>query len=220
MRTMAETVKERLDALRMNTFEAERRAGLKKGFVNDLLIGRKETIRRNSLEKLARALECDPEFLTGHQITPKLSSDQRARGGEILSSVRFGGVVEAGTWREIALISTDHEDVPTSPDQRFPADAQTAYLVRGSSAARLGINDGSVVIGCDTAAFEENYRRVRDGDAVVVRRWRQNRTEVELSIRIISGSALVSAADGTAHAERNDPDTDVLAVVVRAIRIF
>ncbi|WP_199499924.1 S24 family peptidase [Methylovirgula sp. 4M-Z18] len=49
----------RLRALDTNVFEAERRGGLKKGFLNDILIDRKESFGAKYYGKVATALESD-----------------------------------------------------------------------------------------------------------------------------------------------------------------
>lgn len=219
MRSMAEIVQERLDVLGINPFEAARRAKLEKGFVNDLLIGRKQAIRKSGLAKLAVALECDVKYITGHQKTPRkidggTSSEDEAVG------VLFGGVIENGTWRESQARVKAGEVAPTDPDRRFPSEAQTAFLVRGDDADAIGIHDGMIVIGCTPSAFEEAERRIKDGDAVVVRRWRQGRSENETSIRKISGGMFVSPSDGGSPISRDDRSAEMLAVVVRTVRIF
>ena len=48
-------VQTRLAALGINPFEADRRAGLARGYVNDLLIGKKASMRPAALGKLAEA---------------------------------------------------------------------------------------------------------------------------------------------------------------------
>jgi hypothetical protein len=219
MRDMSEIVQERLDVLGINPFEAARRAGLEKGFVNDLLIGRKQTIRRASLAKLAVALECDAEYLTGHQKTPNKVDDGVSGEHEIIG-VKFGGVVENGTWRESPARMKAGEVAPTDPDRRFPLGAQTAFLIRGDAADTIGIHDGMIVIGCAPSVFEETARRMKDGDAVVVRRWRHSRSESEVSIRKISGHTFLSPDESGAPISRDDKTTELLAVVVRTIRIF
>lgn len=219
-RSMADLVKSRLDALGLNPFEAARRAGLEKGFVNDLLIGRKMSVRGKGLYALAGALECDPEYLTGHQQTPRATVGEAKYAMMQPETIPFGGIIEAGTWREVSTISPAREAMPASPDPRFRSDAQAGFLVRGHGASKLGVDDGMIVIGCAVDAFEEASRRVRDGDAVIVQRWRNDRTEMERSIRIISGQVLAPAGDGQTTIPRVSPDADVVAVVVRTIRVF
>jgi len=54
---------ERLKALNRNPFEAARLGGLDRSFVNDILIGRKPSVRGDNLERLARALDWDSGLL-------------------------------------------------------------------------------------------------------------------------------------------------------------
>jgi hypothetical protein len=57
------TVMERLKELDRNPFEAARLGGLDRSFVNDILIGRKRSVRGENLERLARALDWDSRIL-------------------------------------------------------------------------------------------------------------------------------------------------------------
>jgi phage repressor protein C with HTH and peptisase S24 domain len=50
-------VEKRLKVLNRNPFEAARIGGLERSFVNDILIGKKESVRERSLQKLATALD-------------------------------------------------------------------------------------------------------------------------------------------------------------------
>lgn len=219
MRKLTEVIQERLDTLGINPFEAARRAGLEKGFVNDLLIGKKNGIRQAGLEKLAAALECDPEYLTGHIPTPRRSSEWRSSTSDG-GSVPFGGIVENGTWREASARRRSAVSVPTAPDPRFPASAQTAFIIRGDAADGVGIRDGAVVIGCALATFESVEHRLRDGDIVIVRRWRSDRSEQELSIRRVSGGQFAPVAGGGQTVSREEDGLEIQAVVVQAIQIF
>jgi hypothetical protein len=56
-------VMERLKELNRNPFEAARLGGLDRSFVNDILIGRKRSVRGDNLERLARALDWDSAVL-------------------------------------------------------------------------------------------------------------------------------------------------------------
>ena len=53
----------RLRELDRNPFEAARLGGLERSFVNDILIGRKRTVRGKNLDRLARALDWDSRLL-------------------------------------------------------------------------------------------------------------------------------------------------------------
>jgi hypothetical protein len=56
-------VSRRLAELGINPFEAARRGGLERSFVNDILIGKKRSVRGDNIGKLAVALETDPVSL-------------------------------------------------------------------------------------------------------------------------------------------------------------
>lgn len=60
-------IRARLEALGISSYEAARRADLNRYAVYDLLIEKKETMRPKALIALAKALECDPEYLNGTQ---------------------------------------------------------------------------------------------------------------------------------------------------------
>lgn len=67
-------VERRLQELGLNPFEAARRGGLERNFVNDILNGKKLSVRGDNLAKLAVGLECEPADL--------LATGQRRRTGE------------------------------------------------------------------------------------------------------------------------------------------
>jgi hypothetical protein len=56
-------VMERWKELDRNPFEAARLGGLDRSFVNDIVIGRKRSVRGENLEHLARALDWDSRLL-------------------------------------------------------------------------------------------------------------------------------------------------------------
>lgn len=144
-------VQARLDALGLNPFEAARRAGGERTFLNDILIGKKDTIRRAAIPRVADALDCDPEYLLGAQDVPRRApSPSPGNPGnkpeKAPQGIRLVGIAEAGTWR-LAGRSGASPALPIAPDPRHPAEVQVAYLVRGDHAAGLGATDGAVVVG-------------------------------------------------------------------------
>lgn len=56
-------VAERIAALKTNAFEAARAGELERNFVNDILNGKKDSVRGPNLLKLARALACSADYL-------------------------------------------------------------------------------------------------------------------------------------------------------------
>jgi hypothetical protein len=75
-------VMDRLRELNRNPFEAARVGGLERSFVNDILIGRKRTVRGKNLDRLARALDWDARVL--------VESTRRGRPSEGLSLAGLG----------------------------------------------------------------------------------------------------------------------------------
>jgi hypothetical protein len=57
MLNLRERVQARLEELERNPFDAARKGGLNKHFIDDLLIGKKDTVKQTSLPKLAKALD-------------------------------------------------------------------------------------------------------------------------------------------------------------------
>lgn len=60
---LGEIVRARLSELNRNPTEADEKGGLKQGFVNDLLIGRKSGVHVDNLAKLAKALDWSEDDL-------------------------------------------------------------------------------------------------------------------------------------------------------------
>lgn len=66
MSSLKEIVKRRLEETGQNPFEAARRGNLERVFVSDIITGKKQSVRGANLEKLAKALLCDPaDLVTG-----------------------------------------------------------------------------------------------------------------------------------------------------------
>lgn len=66
MAPLKTVVQRRLDQIGKNAFEAARDAGLGRDFVNDILNGKKSSVRGDNLEKLARGLDATPsEVMSG-----------------------------------------------------------------------------------------------------------------------------------------------------------
>lgn len=63
-------VEDRIRTLRTNAFEVARKAELERNFVNDILIGKKQSVRGPNLLKLARALSCSAAWLIDEHAAP------------------------------------------------------------------------------------------------------------------------------------------------------
>jgi len=164
--SLKDIVTARLADLRRNPFEAARIAGLERGFINDILAGKKRSVRGENLEKLAIGLDCDPDYLLGRQNTAKLSFSKHTPG-----VVYIRGEVAAGMWLDAGLDGWDtceYEPSPFPPDGRFPTDAQFDLIVRGTSINRFA-KDGQRLrcVSADTFPYQ-----IQDNDIVIVERYR------------------------------------------------
>ncbi|MDR1827979.1 MAG: hypothetical protein LBR29_06585 [Methylobacteriaceae bacterium] len=163
--TLRDLVEQRLRELRRNPFQAARIAGLERGFVNDILIGRKRSVRGSNLSKLAIGLDCDPNYLIGRQDSAKL---EYVEGPGI---VRVIGEAAAGIWVDSGLEGVDEVEFspsPFPPDSRFPVEAQFDMVVHGTSLNRFA-RDGQR-LRC--AFFEQYPFALEDNDIVIVERYR------------------------------------------------
>lgn len=166
MSDLRERVQERLNVLGINPFEAARRANLERGYVNDILQGKKKTVRGPYLVALAEVLACDIEYLLGARDTPRPFRvvDRRSPG-----YLKVAGTVEAGVYRDAAAaIAEERVGLPADPE--FPQDAQLAYRVAGDSMNLRGVEPGMILACVKTEAWTSIKGRLRDGLLVIVRR--------------------------------------------------
>lgn len=197
-------IQERLDTLRINPFEAARRIPAERAFINDLLIGKKTTIRANAIPRVAAALDCDPGYLMGTQDTPRKSAAPRQ--STAAESMALAGIIEAGAWRSAARPGAAHV-LPVAPDPRFPASSQAAFIIRGDHAEWLGAEDGSVIVGVIGDGC-------RDGDVVVIRRTRMadDGQEEEITLRRVDAGKLLLGAE-----DPSPLSTDAAEILARAV---
>jgi hypothetical protein len=140
-------VMERLKELDRNPFEAARLGGLDRSFVNDVLTGRKRSVRGENLERLARALDWDsrllmdatrrgrsPKGLNVGWPSPRAVADLGLFDVDVLRIGFSASLVAAGVsaetarqltegWLEFARRRPGRADSPQRPDQKPTPDS-------------------------------------------------------------------------------------------------
>lgn len=139
------------------------------------------------------------KFLKGD--TGSLRADNMARVLEILEiadqllpqagaaeanveGIRYGGIVEAGTFRKVNSLNQDaeYEIVPLPPSPLYPVGAQYAFRVEGDS-MNLEMLPGMWVQAVDVNVWERLNGEPDDGKFVVVELRRNGDSERELCVK-------------------------------------
>lgn len=212
----------RVEALGKSAITLARSVGLERGFINDILIDRKKSVRDEEARVLlAKSLQCDFEYLTGQQNEVRRLDP---------NAVQFGGICETGVWRtDAAGLLPFRAPVPIDPDPRYPGMPNIAFDVRGDGMGGEGISDGMTVTGIKAEAWIEAFGPPRAGLIAVCRASRDGSDpSIELSLRktyVWQGATMLTAspADPRHHYEPltlGDEGVEILAIVTRAVRLF
>lgn len=193
-------VETRLAQLGRNPFEAARKGGLERSFVNDILIEKKRSVQGANLVKLAAALDCDAADIVASMAgqarrladqdpqTPRGSPAPEIRlSQDRLIPIKIAGKVEAGAFRTQEDLGDwdEAETIFEARDSRFPHARHLAFDVEGDSMNALRprpIMPGDRVVAL---AYEDIASKtpLRDGMVVVVERTRHGGQEREWSIK-------------------------------------
>jgi phage repressor protein C with HTH and peptisase S24 domain len=100
MASLKTVVQRRLDQIGKNAFEAARDGGLERNFVNDILNGKKASVRGANLEKLAAGLETTPGILLSGDFSapdqPDRDTDLRVDFGAMVAVPEYDVRLSAG----------------------------------------------------------------------------------------------------------------------------
>ena len=132
-----------------------------------------------TLRRLAASLQVSPGFLAygeGEERGPAAPMPAPHRPGRAIL-LPIAGEVAAGQWLEVdaAVDAPAHTAQPLAADPRWPAEAQFAVVVRGTSINRVA-PDGAV-LGCvDTRQI---HYQAQDGDLLIIQRTRHEGRDME-----------------------------------------
>lgn len=186
-----ERVQARVDALGKSPITLAKRVGLERGFIRDILSGRKKAVGIANLTMVAEALECDPGYLTGDLDVPQAGGPVR-EDEDAPIGLQVMGICEAGVWRKPGAMQFARTRVAVSPELRFPKAPQACYRIRGDALDCLHLADGMYVRGIEHQFFTSKIRPLETGMFVVLRRERKHLREVELSLRLVEITARVT----------------------------
>lgn len=216
---LRQRIKGRLDVLGITQFDAALKAGLKRNFLYEFLSMkdgeyRKDQIRKAALPALAEALDCDVEYLTLEQKTPR-------RDGQP-ERVTLAGIAEAGAWRSLDA-TPPQAALAIELDPRFPAEIQEVYSVIDQHASALGVAAGAVLIAANAEKMLDWGRGVRQGDVVLVEHKQGNLRE--LTVRKVASGPSGNQFEarplaGTIPALSPGDDVRIVALVLQSIIIF
>lgn len=185
---LAVRIRARLVQLGITPSEAVRRAGLSKDFIYDIYNGKKASPRSTNLEALAKALECDPDYLTGRSSIIQ-SAPRYTYTGQSTDFIQQYGFVGAGMWTEGSLNDfsiSSHRRAYFPSDRRFSIISQFDLEVQGTSANLIAL-PGQVARAVYTYAWPWP---LRGGDLVIA-----TRTQGELTERSIRRLRPFAGAD-------------------------
>jgi SOS-response transcriptional repressor LexA len=171
-------IEQRLKELGLSAKGASEKAGLSKDAIRNWQRKPDLMPTMRSIAALAVVLQTTVNWLIGE-------TDDQHLPDTIPFGVRFGGVVEAGTFRPQNDLSQDDDYrlIALPHDARYPAAAQYAFSVMGDSMTRERIFEGMHVLGVDLLVWERLHGAPRDGQLVVVARTRNSHPERELTVK-------------------------------------
>lgn len=173
-------IKERLAVLGLSARKASILAGLHPDTLGKVLQGSTKSLRGDNLTKIARVLKCTESWLeTGEEA--EFSEAPQPDG------IRYGGIVEAGTFRRVNIYNQDAEYqlIPLLPNPNYPPDTQFAYRVEGDSMNMEKIFPGMWIHAVKRDTWEHLHGAPRDGDLVVVEARRNGSEERELTVKML-----------------------------------
>ncbi len=168
----------RLAEIRLTERQASLQAVGNSQFIRNIRKGTSNSPRAENIIKLAQVLKVNPSWLMGSNDEKELTAPKTQIG------LRFGGIVEAGTFRPHNNFDQDEAPLIEVPaDPRYPQSSQFAFKVMGDSMTEAKIFEGMFVLAIDIHAYEKLHGEPQDGKLVIVARTRNGEPERELTVK-------------------------------------
>ena len=202
---MRARIQARLGALGIDQYDAAAQAGLSRTAVWAYLRGDTDTMRRGSVEKLAKVLQCEPAYLINGGNAPPVDGAAAALApAATTQTLGISGIISGSAWYETARRLSVPFTVPRDP--RYPDADQIALQVSGDEWREFGIMDGSIVVVADIAPRENDRLAIE-----ITRNNGEKRTQIG---RQIGGRAVTNPQPNPGCS------TKLLGVIVSENQIF
>jgi transcriptional regulator with XRE-family HTH domain len=166
-------VRRRVEELGQSPITLAKAVGLERGFINDIVIGRKHSVRTDKLELVARALGVSIGYLQGTEVAP--------RGKPNMPMNTIAAICETVVWRTLEASVLP----PAPPIRKLMPGHYDLYLARGDGMHGAGVNDGMTMIGIEHDRFLSEHGVIPTGAIVVSTRTHEETGAVETSLRKI-----------------------------------
>lgn len=223
-------MEKRLDEIGTNAFAAAERVGFERTYISDLILGRKKSINRRMLHRLAITLECDPAYLTRERETPGMPPIDPAIPPLMparMPEVMIAGEIERGVFRTRAAERSGTLAM-VAPDRRYLGAPQEAYRIACDSYEKLGMPKGCTVVSVGPHEFSRAHDGIPEGRMAVVQREIDGidgrgldimRTGASPSLIDIESGAEIEM-DGDLVGRAGSQRITVLGVVTRIIQVL
>lgn len=173
---LQEKVAARVEELAASPITLAKSVGLERGYINDIIIGRKKTIRADKAPLVAMALQVPVEWLSDAEPADSGSTEAHREP-------HWGGVCEMGVWRSEAARMLESKP-PRGSVLEACASADFVFQVRGRGMEGAGVQDGMMAFA---TRVEGAQGAPRTGSIVVLERRRIKTGETEVSLRRVLG---------------------------------
>jgi transcriptional regulator with XRE-family HTH domain len=224
MSTAAKRILQRIEELGTNASAVSLQAGLGRSSVRDILSGKAQNPRIDTLQKLAVPLACSVEFLLGEADTPGLAPravENNAQAVDPTWQASVVWVVELGVFRTPKIGPEGQEltharflekprTVAFNPSRH---DGWGLYQMNDDTLTKRGIFKG------DFLTAEEPFTEIaalNPGEIIIIKRWIGENPAEELSARVVAildGDIALTTASGAENAEpivlKDPPSPDI-----------
>lgn len=174
MSDIGKRIQERLELLGKSASSASLEAGLGRSALQDIITGKSQNPRLDTLRKLTDPLECSLSYLTGDPPdrlakTPLIEWGEQENEGEHVHRVEIVGAVKLGLIRGEDDDYSEYNPVLfTERDQRFPGADLFGFVMSDRSLAHLNIQTNDVLL---TVMPADLKGVLRTGSVVIVQRF-------------------------------------------------